>query len=146
MSFITQVKLAEFKSGAPKNPVFNRRQTLVLKIDDQIKLAKDQTYQPSKMVWKEDEAGAAYKVEQPKRIKRWWVEQIDGTVLLTVRYGAKPLEFAKGKNAVHLPNKDDVEPTLIKLKAAVEAGELDDLLEKQVGFGKRAGKAGLQPN
>ena len=39
------------------------------------------------------------------RIKRWWIEREDGSVHLTVRYGSKPLEFAKGKNAIALNSK-----------------------------------------
>jgi hypothetical protein len=56
----------------------------------------------------------------------------------------KPLELAKGRNAIQLAGETEVEATLQKLKAVVEAGELDGLLEQQIGFGKRAGRAGLQ--
>jgi hypothetical protein len=145
MSFISQMKLAEFKTNTARNPIVHRRQKLVAKIDEQIKLAADSTYKPTKILWTKDDEGKAHKTEQPKRIKCWWVEQLDGSVLLTVRYGSKPLELAKGKNAIQLANKADVEAALQKLKVAVAAGELDSLLGQQIGFGKRAGKAGLQP-
>ena len=42
-----------------------------------------------------------------------------------MRYGSKPLEFAKGKNAIKLESE------------AAELGELDALIEKQAQFGRR---------
>ena len=57
-----------------------------------------------------------------------------------MRYGSKPLEFAKGKNAIALKSKEDVEPTLRKLKLAVLSGEFDEMLAQQVGVVKRSDK------
>ncbi|MCK2150571.1 hypothetical protein MYE70_16035 [Marinobacter alexandrii] len=57
---------------------------------------------------------------------------------------SKPLEFAKGKNAIQLDSEAEVKSTLDKLKKAVEAGELDELIEQQAQFGrsiKRKAKA-----
>lgn len=51
-----------------------------------------------------------------------------------MRYGSKPLQFAKGKNAIALKRKEDVEPTLRTLKLAVLAGEFDTILTEQVGI------------
>ena len=66
----------------------------------------------------------------------WWLEAADGSVQLTVRYGAKPLELANGKNAIVLKSADEVEGTLRKLLLAVLGGELDAVLEQQVGLSK----------
>ena len=38
--------------------------------------------------------------EVAKRVKRWWTASVDGKINLVVRYGSKPLEFSKGKNAI----------------------------------------------
>ena len=54
-----------------------------------------------------------------------------------VRYGSKPLEFAKGKNAIELANEAEVADTLRKVREAVELGELDVLIEQQAQFGRR---------
>ena len=140
MSFIQQVELSFYKPNTQKNPVARRREKLAFKVEEQIKLAVDSTYQPTKIVWSSDSAGNQHKVEQPKRIKRWWVELTDGTVQLTVRYGSKPLEFSKGKNATALKKKGDVELTLRNLKLAVLGGEFDSMLEQQVGIYKRISK------
>jgi hypothetical protein len=140
MSFIQSVKLAEYKAGSVRSPVARRREKLAFKVDEQIKLAIDSTYRPTKIVWSRSADGTEHKVEQPKRIKRWWVEAADGTVQLTVRYGAKPLELAKGKNAIALNSKDEIEGTLRKLQLAVLSGELDAILEQQIGLTKPIAK------
>jgi hypothetical protein len=48
-----------------------------------------------------------------------------GAVVLTVRYGAKPIEFAPGKAAIAVGRKEKLISTLETVIAAVEAGELD---------------------
>lgn len=140
MSFLNQVELSTYKPNTNKSPTARRREKLAFKLEEQLKLASDSTYQPIKIVWNTDSDGNQHKVEQPKRIKRWWVELDGGAVQLTVRYGNKPLEFAKGKNAIALKSKEDVEPTLRKLKLAVAAGEFDEMLTQQVGITRRITK------
>ena len=140
MSFISSVTLSVYTPNTQSSPIVRRRDKLAFKVEEQLKLAVDSTYKPTKIVWNTDSNGNQHKVEQPKRIKRWWIEHTDGTVQLTVRYGSKALEFAKGKNAIVLKCKEDVEPTLRKLKLAVLAGEFDNMLEQQVGVGRRIGK------
>ena len=105
MSFLNQVELSVYKPNTQRSPIARRREKLAFKLEEQLKLAIDSTYQPTKIVWNTDSDGNQHKVEQPKRIKRWWIERDDGSVQLTVRYGSKPLEFAKGKNAIALRAK-----------------------------------------
>ena len=140
MSFLNQVELSTYKPNTQKSPTARRREKLAFKLEEQLKLAADSSYQPTKIVWNTDSDGNQHKVEQPKRIKRWWVELDGGAVQLTVRYGSKPLDFVKGKNAIALKSKEDVEPTLRKLKLAVLAGEFDEMLTQQVGIMKRVVK------
>ena len=140
MSFLNQVELSVYKPNTQRSPIARRREKLAFKLEEQLKLAIDSTYQPTKIVWNTDSDGNQHKVEQPKRIKRWWIELDGGSVQLTVRYGSKPLEFAKGKNAIALKSNEDVEPTLRKLKLAVLGGEFDEMLAQQVGVGRRIGK------
>ena len=51
-----------------------------------------------------------------------------GTVGLTVRYGAKAIEFEKGKTAIVVPSKDQLVATLETVISAVRAGELTSTL------------------
>jgi hypothetical protein len=48
---------------------------------------------------------------------------------LVVRYGARVIELAKGKNSIELENEAAVLPTLDLIKKAIEAGELDEAIK-----------------
>ena len=76
-------------------------------------------------------------IEEAKRIKRWWTASVDGKINLVVRYGSKPLEFAKGKNAIELGSEAEVADVLAKVREAAEFAELDALIEQQAQFGRR---------
>jgi hypothetical protein len=56
-----------------------------------------------------------------------------GKINLSVRYGSKILELAKGKNTIELASGEDVIAVLEKLKTAVLAGELDAQIEAASG-------------
>ena len=71
------------------------------------------------------------------RIRRWWDIKADGTVQLTIRYGSKPLELAKGKNAVEIASEAELVGTLEQIRDAVEQGELDELIEAQAAWRNR---------
>lgn len=74
--------------------------------------------------------------------KPWWFSAPNGKIALALRYGAKPLEIAKGKNAIEVANMDDLVATLEVIKQAVHAGELDAQIEQasgalRAGFAKK---------
>ena len=102
--------------------------------------ATTSNYKPTKIKWVRNEDGTERKLEIPKRIRRWWCEQQGGTVLLTIRYANKVIELEQGKNAIELPSKSELEPTLQSIKKAVDDGEFDTLLEQQLAYGSRLTK------
>jgi len=122
------------------NAFLKRRRKLIAKIDEQIRLATDSNYKPTKIKWVRNEDGTERKLEIPKRVRRWWTEHLGGTVLLTIRYGNKAIELEQGKNAIELSSKAELEPTLQSIKRAVDNGELDRLLEEQLSYGSRLTK------
>ena len=75
---------------------------------------------------------------QSTKIK--WVRNEDGTIVLTVRYGNKLIEFKKGENAIKLSSKAELVLTLQSIKKAVDNGEFDRLLEEQLAYGSRLTK------
>ena len=109
--------------------------TIVITYD--IQLATNQEYTPTKLKWVTDENGNQRKVEVAKRVKPWWTASADGKLNLVVRYGSKPLEFSKGKNAIEIASEANVADVLLKVKEAVTLGEFDALIEKQAQFGRR---------
>ena len=137
MTVLDTLNFVAFNSLANNNPIAVRRRKLMAKVDEQIQLAADKDYTPTQHKWVTDEHGNQRKVEVSKRVKRWWAASVDGKINLVVRYGSKPPEFSKGKNAIELASEAEVADTLRKVSEAAELGELDVLIEQQAQFGRR---------
>jgi hypothetical protein len=135
MALLKSLKLSPYNPTNRNNSFLKRRRKLIAKIDEQILIATDSNYRPTKTKWVRNEGGTERKLEIPKRIRRWWCEQQGGTILLTIRYGNKVVELEQGKNAIELPSKAELEPTLQSIKQAVDNGEFDTLLEEQLAYG-----------
>ena len=85
--------------------------------------------------------GIRRSVEVPRRVRAWWWATDSGKLALNLRYGARAVEFSKGKATVEIGTVAELVPTLELLKRAVEAGELDAQIEAasiklREGFGK----------
>ena len=137
MTVLDTLNFVAFNPLQHNNHIAVRRCKLMAKIDEQIQLATNKEHTPTQHKWVTDEQGKQTKVEVAKRVKRWWTASVDGKINLVVRYGSKPLKFAKGKNAIELVAKDEVADTLHKVRDAAELGELDTLLEQQAHYGIR---------
>ena len=137
MTVLDTLNFVAFKPLANNNPIAVRRRKLIAKIDEQIQLASNKDYTPTQYKWVSDADGNQKKVEVAKRVKRWWTASVDGKINLVVRYGSKPLEFAKGKNAIELSSEAEVTDVLCRMREAAELGELDKLIEQQAQFGRR---------
>ena len=137
MTVLDTLNFVAFNPLQNNSPIATRRKKLLSKIDEQIQIASNPNYTPTQHKWATDAEGNQRKVEVAKRVKRWWTASTDGKINLVVRYGTKPLEFAKGKDAIALDTEAEVTETLRKVRDAVEAGELDALIEQQAQFGRR---------
>jgi hypothetical protein len=134
MTVLDTLNFVAFNPLQNNNPIAVRRRKLMAKVDEQIQIATNKHYTPTQHKWVTDDEGKQTKVEV---VKRWWTTSVDGKINLVVRYGSKPLEFAKGKNAIELASEADAVDTLRKLREAAELGELDVLIEQQAQFGRR---------
>jgi hypothetical protein len=72
-------------------------------------------------------------VSVPKRIKPWWFVGENGKVCISIRYGAKVIELAKGKSAIEVSSPDALIEALDAVSTAVLAGELDQQIEAVSG-------------
>jgi hypothetical protein len=133
MSTLDSLTLVTITKPAKLPAVVQRRNKLSDKIWEQIQLANAKsnggTYAPLKSKRLKDTEGNIKLLEVPKRIKPWWFTAENGKVCLVLRYGSKVLEIAQGKTAIELDKANELIPTLQKIKAAVEAGELDHLID-----------------
>lgn len=132
------LKLTSAQKGNSINPVQQRRNKMSKRLWEQIQLAKAQAegsqFTASKFRTVVDsETGLRKSVEVPKRVKAWWFTADNGKTAISVRYGARSLELAKGKYAVEIASPSDLVPTLELIKSAIEAGELDAQLEATAG-------------
>ena len=91
-------------------------------------IAGIRTYTASRTKLITNAEGVRETVASARRVKEWfWVVE-GGKVNLSLRYGSKPLELAKGKNAIELNQPSELVPTLQLIKDAVVAGELDEAI------------------
>jgi hypothetical protein len=118
-------------SRGSQNPDLARRAKLIHRLEQQKRLAQDANFVITFSKWVRNEAGSKELVQLQKRVRPWWREDALGTVGLTVRYGAKAIEFEKGKTAIIVPHKEQLVATLDTVISAVKAGELDEHLAQQ---------------
>jgi hypothetical protein len=115
------------KLGAA-DPILQRRTKIIDRLKQQAQLAQDPNYTISRQKWVKGENGGKELREVPKKVKPWWRTDGAGNIVLTVRYGARPIELAKGMHAIMVGSKDKLAQTIETVIAAVEAGELDAVL------------------
>lgn len=135
MTVFSKLKLVASKKERNVSPIVARRNKLVSKIDEQLLFATaqrdGQIYAPKRLKNVIDKVtGDRKTIEAAKRIKEWYWTNSAGKIHLSVRYGSKTLELAKGKNAIELNSIDELLSTLTTLKDAVIAGELDDAINQ----------------
>ncbi|MGA0189873.1 MAG: DUF6641 family protein [bacterium] len=137
MELLKTLKLTQYQRNNRNNPVLQRRIKLAAGISEQIQLAKNPNYKQISVRTVADDNGGVREVEVGKRVLRWWRVGADGSVELTVRYGSRVLELAKGMDAVELTSADELVPVLEQFKAAAERGEMDDMIAAQLAKRKR---------
>lgn len=129
MTALGNLKLVAATKPTALAPIVQKRNKLIKKLHEQIELAtahaEGRTYTATKIRNVTDDEGNSKTVELAKRVRQWWWATDNGKLCLTVRYGAKVMELAKGKQAVEVVNKDELVNTLQTLMTAVNEGELD---------------------
>ena len=137
MELLKSLKLTQNQRSITNNPILQRRIKLAAGISEQIQLAQNPNYKQISVRTVADDSGELREVEVSKRVLRWWRVGADGTVELTVRYGSRILELAKGMDAVELASTDELVPVLEQFKAAAELGEMDEMIAAQLAKQKR---------
>jgi hypothetical protein len=143
MTALKSLTFAPLPKLTAADPVIQRRAKLIVRLQQQIALVQDPQFTLTRQKWIADEAGVKQLRSLPKKVRPWWRIDPTGAVVLTVRYGARVIEFAPGKAAIAVGKKEKLIPTIETVIAAVEAGELDGVLAQMsksavVTKGKRA--------
>ncbi len=138
MSTLDSLKLTTAKKPTHIPAIVFRRNKLSNRLWEQIQLAKSQIDGTTFVVKKfrsikDRETGLRRQVEIPKRIREWWFRNDAGKVCVSVRYGTKVIELAKGKHSVEVENALALVKALETIKSAVEQGELDTQIEAASG-------------
>ena len=138
MSTLDGLKLTTAKKPTHIPAIVLRRNKLSNKLWEQIQLAKSHIDGTPFVVKKfrsiiDKETGLRKQVEVPKRIREWWFRNDAGKVCVSVKYGTKVIELAKGKHSVEVENAQALVKALELVKQAVEAGELDTQIETASG-------------
>ena len=117
-----------------------RRLKLMANLSEQRKLAeamlKGEDYVVTKAVWTKDADGKDVKVQKTKRLNRWFYNNGDREWFLELRFANKAMELAQGKTAIAIKSKSEIVGTIEKVMEAVEAKELDTVIEQVVKIGR----------
>ena len=130
MTILKSLAFTAAPARVDTNPTLSRRAKLLNSLDKQLKLAKDPKFLATRQKWVIGEDGIKRFIERPMRVKPWWRLDNDGKLVLVMKYGAKPLDFDKGKSAVMVGVPEKLEEVINALITATRSGELDTVLER----------------
>lgn len=128
-------------TALPKNgndPVQFRRTKFIAKLEEQKLLLKDPNHVRTVQRWTKVN-GERQATTKQQAVRPWWKTDPSGQVVMSIKFGAKPVEFEKGKAGIVVGAKDKLPAVIDTLIAAVKAGELDDLFA-QAAKGNVVGK------
>jgi len=109
------------------------RHKFLAAIDTQIAAAEAQTenrpfVRLGKRWLSDGESGERVQKEVPLRFLPWWWRDETGMVMLTLRYGSRPIELRPGKPTIEIGDESNLLPTLKLIREAAALGELDSML------------------
>ena len=133
MSALATLKLTTARKPRALPEVIKRRNKLLSKLTEQRELALAQLegrmYAPKRLRTLKDADGQRVVREIPIRIKAWWWTGEKNETLLSIFYGSKTLELAKGKTAIEVADSKQLVSVLDTVIAATQNAELDALIE-----------------
>jgi hypothetical protein len=110
------------------DPILIRRTKLVGRLEEQRTLLQNPSY--SRTVQRTiEEGGEKRRVDKQQRVRPWWRNDTAGNIVMSVYYGAKPIEFEKGKAGIAVASKEKLPSLIETLITAVRNGELDEVLK-----------------
>ena len=151
MSILKSLKLTAASPVNPGSSQHGFRAKLLHYLEEQKALAEAEiagtTFTATKKVTRKNAEGEKIRVDAPRTVRKGWFTDASGKLFFQLRYGSKPLEFAKGMNAVAVENLAEMPGIIASIIEAINAGELDPQLttaiaERKANFKPKAKKAG----
>jgi hypothetical protein len=129
MSILKTLKLTVVTRNLTLTAEQMLRGKLVNYLNEQKALAEAEiggmVFSATKRVTRTNEAGEKVRVDAPRHVRKGWFTDAAGKMFFQIRYGSKPLELAKGMNAVEVENLAALPTVIASIVEAVQAGELD---------------------
>jgi hypothetical protein len=116
------------------DPIQLRRTKFITKLEEQKLLLKDPNHVRTVQRWTKVN-GERQATTKQQAVRPWWKTDPSGQVVMSVKFGAKPIEFEKGKAGIVIPSKDKLSTVIDTLIAAVRAGEMDELFSQAAKTG-----------
>lgn len=132
MSVLKTLKLVAAKPAVIVSPKDRGRGKLKTFLDEQRALLaahlEGKPFNATKIAYQNNEAGQRMKVEAPRHVRKAWFNDATGALFFQIRYGAKPIELAKGMTAIQVEKIEELPALIDSLKTAVDTGELDAVI------------------
>lgn len=128
-------------TALPKNgndPVHVRRTKFIAKLEEQKLLLNDANHVRTVQRWTKVN-GERQATSKQQAVRPWWKTDASGQLLMSIKFGSKPVEFEKGKAGIVVGSKEKLPAVIDALIGAVRAGELDEHFSqaaKTGGIGK----------
>jgi hypothetical protein len=116
------------------DPIQMRRAKFVSKLEEQKLLLKDPKHVRSVQRWTKVN-GERQATTKQQAVRPWWKTDPSGQIVMSIKFGAKPIEFEKGKAGIVVPSKDKLPAVIDTLISAVRAGELDEMFNQAAKTG-----------
>lgn len=133
MTIIASLKVTNANRPRQQPVIVQRRNKLINALHDQLELARAESegreyLKTRRRHVKNPVTGEYAEAVVSRRSRTWFWTADDGKLYLSLRYGTRVLELAKGKSAIEVADKRQLVPVIEALKQAVAAGEVDQQL------------------
>ncbi len=119
---LVDVKLVSAVRPTFQDPVTLKRSKFISRVSEQLEIAN--------LLMKGEQIPFTsfhdpVSLKRPRKVSPWWWIDKDGKYLMTIKYGSKVIELAKGKSAIQAETLEQIIEVLKSLKLATSNGELD---------------------
>lgn len=130
MTIIAKLNITNVNRPRQLPVILQRRNKLVNALHDQLELAKAEAegreyLKTRRRHLKNPVTGEYAEAVVNRKPRAWYWTADDGKIYISMRYGTKVIEIAKGKSAIEVGEKRQLVAVIEALKQAVAAGEVD---------------------